>query len=96
MRALRDHLDEATDCIKAMDSRVGRLRQLIRTRRWQGQSTAWAETLLEVVLSSRNEAVVRRDVVLLQMKLRLLGDASTQCRNLVDRAACVKGPAAGR
>mgnify|MGYP001076676733 CR=1 FL=1 len=94
MRALRDNLDEASDCIKAMDSRIERLRQLIGTRRRQGQSTAWAETLLEIMLSSRHEAVVRRDVVLLQMRLRLLGDASSQCRKLVDQRAYAQGSAA--
>jgi hypothetical protein len=87
MSALRDQLDEASDCIKAMERRVERLRQLIRVRRRQGQSTAWPETLLEILLSSRHEAEVRRDVVLLQMRLRLLGDASAQCRKLVDRPA---------
>ena len=91
MRALRDHLDEASDCIKALDGRIERLRHLIRTRRRQGQSTAWPQTLLEIMISSRHEAAVRRDVVLLQMRLRLLGDASAQCRKLVDRRAFAHG-----
>ena len=87
MPALRDHLEEASDCIKAMESRIERLCGVVRTRRRQGQDTAWAETLLEIVLSSRREAVVRRDLILLQMRLRLLGDASAQCRKLADAGA---------
>jgi hypothetical protein len=87
MSALCEHLEEASDCIKAMESRIERLCGLLRTRRRQGQDTAWAETLLEIMLSSRREAVVRRDLILLQMRLRLLGDTSAQCRKLADEAA---------
>ena len=87
MPPLSDHLDEASDCIKAMEDRIERLRRLIGVRRRQGQDTGWSETLLEIMLSSRHEAMVRRDLVLLQMRLRLLGDASTQCKNLADGRA---------
>jgi len=85
MSPLCDHLDEASDCIKAMENRIERLQRLIRVRREQRQDTAWSETLLEIVLSSRREAMVRRDLVLLQMRLRLL-DISPQCRNFADRS----------
>jgi len=71
MTCLLHHLEDAARCTEDLQRRVERLARLMAVRRWQGQENVGAEALMGVLDASLRQTAIRRDLVLLQMRMKL-------------------------